>query len=155
MLADLSVNYVERFVLRCGFAVRRIVPDYGMDLEIVTFDEQGYRENGQIWMQLKATDRLRKSRDGKTASIPIERRDILAWLGERFPVILVLYDGVADRAYYLSIKDHFAGPGVFAKLKGREISVPIPTVNVMSEAAMREFARAKLAGIPQKGDHPW
>ena len=32
IIADLSVNHVERFVLRCGYTLERTVHDYGVDL---------------------------------------------------------------------------------------------------------------------------
>ncbi|MCI0381101.1 MAG: hypothetical protein L0215_26250 [Gemmataceae bacterium] len=39
VLADLSVNHLEKYALRCGYAVERISNDYGLDLAIFTFDE--------------------------------------------------------------------------------------------------------------------
>jgi hypothetical protein len=41
VLADLSVNYVERQVLFCGCAVQRIYSDYGYDLMMSTFKPNG------------------------------------------------------------------------------------------------------------------
>ena len=143
VIADLSVNHVERFALRCGFAVQRLSPDYGLDLQIITFDERGFREDGVLWMQLKATDHLQTSRDGKSALVRIERRDILSWMRELYPVILVVYDAARDLAYYLVIQDYFAGPGVFAKLSGTTVTVPVPRKNVVSEKAMQELAPLK------------
>jgi len=69
VLADLSANHVEKFALHCGFAVERLSQDYGLDLAVFTFDEQGYRESGVIWMQLKATDHVKTTRDGKAVLI--------------------------------------------------------------------------------------
>ena len=152
VLADLSANHVERIALRCGFVVQRLSPDYGLDLEVITFDEHGFREDGVLWMQLKATDSLKLSRNGKTAMVRIERRDILAWIAELYPVILVLYDAAHDLAYYLSIQEHFAGRGIFAKLRGKTVTVPVPTTNLMNETAMRELARAKMAIFLPEGD---
>jgi hypothetical protein len=136
VLADLSVNYVERFALRCGFAVQRLSPDYGLDLAIFTFDESGFLENGVVWMQLKATDHVKESRDGKNVLVRIERRDILAWLGQVNPVVLVVFDAVRELAYHLTIQDYFAGNRVFTRLRGSTVTVPIPVKNLMSEAAM-------------------
>jgi hypothetical protein len=143
VIADLSVNHVERVALRCGYVVHRFAPDY------FTFDEQGLVEEGALWMQLKATDNVKLSRDGKTAPVRIQRRDLLAWISQHYPVILILYDGVRDLAYYLSIQEHFADD-IFAKLAGQTVTVPIPTENVLNEAAMRGFALAKLAMAPPK-----
>jgi hypothetical protein len=60
--------------------VHRLWPDYGLDLAIRTFDQRGLCENGVLWLQVKATDELKLSRDHKAALVRIERRDILAWI---------------------------------------------------------------------------
>jgi hypothetical protein len=143
VLADLSVNHVERFALRCGFAVQRLSEDYGLDLAVFTFEELGFREEGLLWMQLKATDHMKTSHDGKSALVRVERRDILSWIRELYPVILVVYDAVRDLAYYLVIPDYFAGPEVFAKLKGATVTMQVPTENVVNEKALRGLARLK------------
>ena len=58
VIADLSVNHVERLVLRCGWVARRMNPDCGIDLYMETYNHDGEVENGGVWFQLKATDRL-------------------------------------------------------------------------------------------------
>jgi Domain of unknown function (DUF4365) len=90
VLADLSANYVEKQALQCSFAAERDRFDYGIDLTVKTFNRRGEVENGRIYFQLKATDRLKiRPTDG---GIPcrIERADLLHWLEEAFPVVLVL-----------------------------------------------------------------
>jgi hypothetical protein len=86
---------------------------------------------------------MKTSRDGKSALVRIERRDVLSWMSELYPVILVVYDAARDLAYYLVVPDYFAGPEIFAKLKGATVTVPVPTENVVSEKAMRDLARLK------------
>ncbi len=56
IIADLSISHTERQALLAGFAVQRIVRDYGIDLFIATYDRFGEVENGEIRIQLKATD---------------------------------------------------------------------------------------------------
>jgi hypothetical protein len=56
IIADLSVNFVERQALLTGFSVERIVHDYGMDLVLYTYSDQGEVEPGEIYLQLKATE---------------------------------------------------------------------------------------------------
>ncbi len=68
MIADLSANHVERYALRCGFTVERIVHDYGIDLTLSTYSASGEIENGLVYIQLKATDRLRV-RDNQPQSL--------------------------------------------------------------------------------------
>ena len=145
VLADLSANHVERFALHCGFAVERLQQDYGLDLAVITFDPEGYRENGVFWIQLKATDQTKMTKDGNAVRVRLDRRDVLAWIAEAYPVILVLYDAVGDRGYWLSIQSHFALPSGFAKLRGKTVTVNIPVENLISDDAMCEFARAEAA----------
>jgi len=149
VLADLSANYVEKFALRCGFAVERIHQDYGIDLAVFTFDANGFIEGGVVWMQLKATDRAKSNREGGAIIVRLDRRDVLAWIAEANPIILVLYDAAHERAYWLSIQNYFAAPQAFARIRGQTVTVPIPKTNRMSAKAMREFAREKARHAPQ------
>jgi len=75
IIADLSVNYVERYILSCGYSVERVQKDYGYDLLIFTYDDRGEIENGQIYVQLKATDSLRILADGATIALTLARSD--------------------------------------------------------------------------------
>ncbi len=149
-MADLSANHVEKVALLCGYAVERVRQDYGLDLAIFTFDEHGFRESGVVWMQLKATDHLKPSRTAKAVLVRLERKDVLAWIAEAYPVILVLYDATGDRAYWLSIQKYFADRDRFAKLSGATITVGIPTANLLNDNAMRDFAREKAGTLAPK-----
>src|SRR5436309_12848243 len=93
VLADLSINYLERQVLLCGCCVQRMHSDYGYDLVMSTFNANGEIEAGIVYFQVKATDNLPLLADGKAVSWVVSRRDLRLWLGETFPVILVVYDG--------------------------------------------------------------
>ncbi|MCI0459966.1 MAG: DUF4365 domain-containing protein [Gemmataceae bacterium] len=64
VIADLSVNHVERLVLRCGWTAERSRHDYGIDLFVETYSAEGEVQNGRILLQLKATDSLKRSADG-------------------------------------------------------------------------------------------
>lgn len=48
IIADLSANHFERHALLCGFTVVRIVHDYGIDLLLYTFNDDGKVENETI-----------------------------------------------------------------------------------------------------------
>ena len=58
VIADLSVHYLEGFILEAGHTAHRLGSDYGYDLLVSTFDEQGYAESGSIYFQFKAMERL-------------------------------------------------------------------------------------------------
>jgi hypothetical protein len=146
VIADLSINHVERFVLRCGWTVQRTTHDYGIDLLMETFNEVGEPQNGRVLFQLKATDTLKKRDNGRTVAARLDGRDILAWRHEPMPVILVLYDAQADLAYWLHVQEYFVGP------RRRPIGkVPatttarLPGDQVLDESAIRRFAQFRDA----------
>jgi hypothetical protein len=107
VIADLSANYVERHALLCGYSVERRVHDYGIDLTILTYDEEGNVEPGEVLIQLKATDRMKWVARGQMVACRVERADLRAWLREPWPVILVVYEAATDRAFWLYVQEHF------------------------------------------------
>ena len=103
VIADLSINYVERQALLAGYAVDRVQHDYGIDLSVSTYDAAGAIENGFLLVQVKATDHLSLLADQQTIALRVERADLDWWLGGPLPVIVVLYDAQADVAYCLDV----------------------------------------------------
>ena len=76
VLADLSTNYVERFIIQAGHAADRVQNDYGYDLILMTFTQSGDFENGSISLQLKATDSPVEIERNTKISFQIDRADI-------------------------------------------------------------------------------
>src|SRR5579862_2502884 len=126
VIADLSVNHVERHVLLCGYTVKRPMHDYGIDLEIRTFNRSGEIEHGNILVQLKATDKIKTRPDW--IACRIERADLVYWLAEALPVILIVYDAAHDVAYWLYVQSYFAKVKDFNLFSaGKTITVRVPT----------------------------
>ncbi len=73
MIADLSVNYVERFVLLCGHTIEKFSSDYGYDLILCTYGDDGELENGNIYVQLKATDNIRLTGSSQSVSFSLKK----------------------------------------------------------------------------------
>jgi len=141
ILADLSANYVEGHVLRCGFSVERVAHDYGIDLILFTYDREGECEPGNVFLQLKATDRLQLVSGGERIAFRIDRADLLAWLEQTMPVILIIYDGKTDRAYWLYVQAHFEKQPEFSPATvGEQVTVHLPKANTVSQATIRRFA---------------
>jgi hypothetical protein len=142
VIADLSVNFVERQALLAGFVIDKVAHDYGIDLEIRTFNRRGEVEQGKIPVQVKATDRLTLDSGKSSVACRIKRADLLYWLAEPLPVILVAYDARKDTAYWLYVQAYFAGQtGFHLFAAGREVTVRIPTNQVLDANAIRAFAR--------------
>jgi len=58
VIADQSVNYVERYIIDEGHTAQRLAADYGYDLILFTYDEEGYAEPRAAFLQLKASESL-------------------------------------------------------------------------------------------------
>jgi hypothetical protein len=146
VIADLSVNHVERFILRCGWTVERTRYDYGIDLIMDTYNANGEVENDRILLQLKATDSLRRSADGAVIPVRLEWRDLLYWLNEPLPVLLIFYAAQEDRAYWLYVQEYFRSQP-WTKRAGRAttVTVHVPVSNVLDEAAILLFGRFRDA----------
>ncbi len=144
VIADLSANHVERHALLCGYSVERRVHDYGIDLSILTYDEEGNVENGQILVQLKATDHLKLVARGQMVACRIERADLAAWLHEPMPVILVVYDAVADGAFWVYVQEHLHQQPRFNPNRGSaDVTIRLPRTNVVNATAIRHFATCR------------
>ena len=141
VIADLSVNHVERQVLLAGYVADRVTNDYGIDLEIATFNGRGEVEQGKILVQVKATDKL-KVRAGSGVVCRIERKDLVCWLAHPFPVMLIVYDAVKDIAFWLYVQSYYRKrPDFNLFTAGRTITVELPAANVVNPGAIMRFAR--------------
>jgi hypothetical protein len=68
VLADLSINHVERQLLLSDCSSQHIYDDYGYDMIVSSFNAGGEIESGIVCIQVKATDNLPLLADGKTIS---------------------------------------------------------------------------------------
>jgi hypothetical protein len=151
IIADLSANHVERQALLCGYSVERVVHDYGIDMVLYTYTEDGEIEAESIKIQLKATDRLSVLNDGETIAFSIERADLEYWLGEWLPVILVVFDAQEEVAYWVYIQAYFENIGRFSlALIGETTTVYFRKADLVDTSAMRLFARYKANILRQR-----
>jgi hypothetical protein len=103
VIADLSVHHVERFILEEGHTAQRLDSDYGYDLILFTYDEQGYVEPGSTCLQLKGAESLQTV--GADYVFDMDIRDYNLWMFEEMPVILILFDASRSRAYWVYVQD--------------------------------------------------
>jgi hypothetical protein len=140
-IADLAVNHVERQVLLGRGTVERVQRDYGIDLFLSTYTPEGELESSQIYIQVKATERLKWLAAGGSAAFRLDRSDLVGWLRQLLPVILIVYDATADRAYWLHIQGHFASvPGFNLFTAGKTVTVYLDEKRVLDPASVRLFA---------------
>jgi len=59
------------------------------------------------------------------------------------PVILVVYDAAADKAYWLNVQAYFESRRSQLSQMGRTVTLHIPVTNLVDEAAVKAFARCR------------
>jgi hypothetical protein len=148
VIADLSVNWVERCVLCCGFSAERVAHDYGIDLLMFTYSAEGEIENGHVEFQLKATDHPAVHADGRTISFSVQVADLKLWLYQPMPVILIVYDAPRNRAFWLHVQRYKGIQEVPDKARDT-VTVHIPTGNRVGVRAVRKFRAFKEAVLAQ------
>ncbi len=156
VIADLSVNFFERFALLRRHSIERKVHDYGIDVLLYTYDTEGEIENGEVVIQLKATDHVKRSADGTTIPWRVDIRDLNHWVYEIYPVILVVYDAAGEVAYWVHVQD-YADKHRLDDGRGSTTTVRVPVANRINEDAIDQFqslreqvvvqAQAKLARL--------
>jgi hypothetical protein len=141
VIADQSVHYVEGFILDEGHTAQRLERDYGYDLLLFTYDEQGYVEPGILFLQLKAAELL--TAVGPDHVFDLDIRDYNLWMLEEMPVILVLFDAPRRRATWLPVQRYFREDVARRPKKGAKtvrVRVPIrQRVNRRAIAKMRDL----------------
>jgi hypothetical protein len=148
IIADLSINHVEKCVLQCGWTVQRFSPDYGLDLLMTTFNRRGEIENGDVRLQIKATGSIKIASGRNAIPFRLEWRDMVYWLNEPLPVMLVVYDAKADKAWWLYLQETLrekrrkAPPRALATL-----IVRVPLANVLDAKAVRQFRKFRDAAL--------
>jgi hypothetical protein len=146
VIADQSVNCVERFIIDEGHTVQRLEKDYGYDLLLFTYDEEGYAEPGVVCLQLKAAETLPAA--GPDFVFDLDVRDYNLWMLEEFPVILILFDASRRRAYWLDVQRYFhAGATRRPKKGAKTVRVRIPKRQVVTRRAIAAMRARKGEAI--------
>jgi len=150
IIADLSVNYIERFALLCGYTIEKFATDYGYDVNVYTYNDDGEIENGNVYLQLKATDHLHLVHEGDAVSMPLKKKDLQLWLEEPLPVILIVYDAIKHRAYWLYVQAYFERLSDFdIHQVNHYYTVNIPLKNRVNTRSMKKFATFKHQVLTQ------
>jgi hypothetical protein len=150
IIADLAANHVERHVLLCGHVVEFVRHDYGIDMSLHSFDEDGELEHGEIGIQVKATDRPKFVAGHKAIAVRIERRDLWAWVESRSPVLLVLYDVAVDRAHWILVQEYVEDrPELLVGSGTARATVHLPIENVVTVAVIHQLVQSKRRLMPR------
>jgi hypothetical protein len=152
VIADMSYHHVAYHVVKRGFTTDVEGSDYGYDGSIITFDANGEVENGLIFIQLKATDRIVQARGKGTVQFRVDRRDLDFWEDEIFPVYLIVFDAAAERAYWLYVQKYVQENKISAaRLKAQSLTVHIDTTQLVDASSVAAWRGHKEAVIAQIG----
>ena len=139
IIADYSAIHFERCALDCGYSIERIMHDYGIDLVVYTYGNNGEIENGEFKVQLKATDSPNYLKLSDDLSFEASRSDLETWLDELMPVILVVYDARQDTAYWVHVQAYFKDKGYDPRMAGVTTNIRISTANALNADAVKQF----------------
>jgi hypothetical protein len=153
IIASQSHVYIEKFFVDKGHVVSRPPDDYGTDMLVNTFDENGYAEAGEIRIQLKAMDKLIYSNDNSYIPVQIETKHVHLWTKEPMPVFLILYDATARKAYWLYIQAYFAFTAAKPKMNAQTIVLRIPAKNKFTKWTVNYMRRKKAAVLEVELEH--
>jgi hypothetical protein len=156
VIADLSLHYLAYRVVGCGFTIEIVRSDYGYDVSIFTFDKNGEIENLNMYVQLKATDKIKISKDNKRVLFSLSKRDIRSWQDEPVPVYLVVFDAKKKRAYWLYLQRYLKSKNLRAnQIVGQSITVEISTKQALRKKTIKAWRRDKAAVLKKIGavDH--
>lgn len=143
VIADQSVNYVERFIIDEGHTAQQFERDYGYDVLMSTYDPDGYLEPGAAYLQLKASENLQRVASDYVFDVDI--RDYNLWTTEQAPVILVLFDASCRRAYWLHVQEFFGDTGHMPKGDAKTVRVHVPQRQAVNRRAVAQWRKLKWA----------
>lgn len=136
--------------MQCSYSAERISKDYGIDITMFTYNQNGEIENGSVGIQLKATDSIHLSRDGATIQVRVETAHLEHWLTEPMPVFLILYNATQELAYWLYIQRYFErNENLRLSQTAHTVTLHIPVENVVDQGTIAHFAACKRAILEQ------
>lgn len=142
-IEDLSYNYVEKQTLLARCTLQKYLPDYSYDASIHTYNDLGEIENGEVYVQLKSTDKINFSKKRNAFTFDLSKRDLELWLYNILPVILVLYDAKNDIGYYIELKEYFQENKLVLGKINKFIRVFLPEENVFTIDGVKKLRNLK------------
>ncbi len=118
-----------------------------------TYDELGEIENEGVWFQLKANENVKIAAKEQAIAVRMEWRDLLFWMNERMPGILVVFDANQEKAWWLHLQEAVR---TLKPTKSQPLSktatLHIPLTNVLDQSAVQHFAELRDNAL-RKGEN--
>ncbi len=138
--ADVSLRHVQLICAKAGYVTNtgEVGSDYGLDVFVTTFDDDGYIENDSFKIQVKAPKELPLLADGQSISVSVDARDLNYWLSEISPVVLCVYGTESETAYWVHVKGYFERQDGFSlKNLGKQATIHLSVSDVLDPAAIK------------------
>jgi hypothetical protein len=153
IIEEMSLNFLERKVLERG---HQLVPasrrEYGWDATMFHFSpETGELENGEIRFQLKATDHLADDKPFAICQVATQDLHYWYWEAQRLPFVLVLYDAIRNRAYWLDIRRYIDDILSGLDIEQKTVQVRFPWTNKMTVKTIDLFRGMSLSRMAREG----
>jgi|ERR1700677_2965634 len=150
VIADLSVNHVVYHVLKAGYTIEVTRADYGYDGSIVTFNRKGEIENGNIFIQLKATDSIGRFKNKNGFAFSVSKKDLNLWHQEPFPVYFVLFDAKKEKAYWIYFQKYLTKHKIKpAHIKKKSFVIHIKKKNLFDSTTPKSWRADKENALKQ------
>lgn len=150
VIAYQSTIHVESYIADAGHTAHRVFHDYGYDLIVATFDKKGCIENGQIYIQLKASDSLPDTPTSGMHSFKVDIKDYNLWRYEPAPVFVILFDAKKRQAFYEYFQAYFeADKKREPAKKAKSVTIRIPVKNRINSRAIAYMREAKQRMLDQ------
>jgi Domain of unknown function (DUF4365) len=148
----MSFHHLGYIVAQSGYSLEGVAKDYGYDGSIFTFDAQGQIENSYMFVQLKATDRLARSKDRKSVKFVLQKKDFNLWQNEFVPVYLVVFDAKAEKAYWVYLQRYLEQKRLTAsKIMTKTKTIWLNARQVVNQQAIELWRQHKATVVAQIG----
>jgi hypothetical protein len=155
VIAGMSLHHLAYLVVKAGFTLEATRADYGYDGAIITFDPNGEVENGLVYVQLKATNKIRVHNPSSSVLFRVTKKDLDLWGSEPFPVYLVLFDAQTELAYWLYLQKYLEANRIaVSAMKGKSLEVRIAMSQSLDLAAVGSWRSDKARVLGEIGRVP-
>jgi hypothetical protein len=154
IIEEMSLNFLERKVLERG---HQLVPamkrEYGHDATMFHFSpETGAIENGEVRFQLKATDKLDTEAEFAICpAIKVKHLHHWYWEAQKFPFLLVLYDAVRHRGYWVDVRRYVDNVLKEVDPDQKTTTIRMPWSSRITVKSIDRFREMSIARMEREG----
>lgn len=151
VIEEMSFNFLERKVLqRSHLLARASHREYGWDATLFHFSPSGEIENGEVRIQLKATDQLDASKPYVACRVSTKDLHYWYWEDQQIPFVLVLYDAQRHRGFWISVRQHVDEYQIPMDPEQQTVELRIPWSNNISVRTIDQLRALSLKRVKRE-----